>query len=283
MSDSQKKSLSNRDPKAGCAIALIIASVIGVLVFMAISTPFRQAGKMVEFTDSEPMEIATKEVLPVPPADLVTRLQAHLTMLEGSSESHQITLSASDLNTAIRSYDEFQELQGTMEVKQITAEAILFNISFKLNKNPLAPDSKKNTRYLNGVMHAVPATKKDELILKVSQVDSTTGTVPEGFLQHLSEYRVMAPYSEHPVLGRIMFATESISLADDQLTLNVNGSKFADPASIKAPEKKNKAKEQMPMLISSFILVLGAFFFISHRRNAKAADAMRKEVAKLDD
>jgi len=249
----------------------IIAAIIGGLVTVTLVLPFLQTGKMKDFTQPEPIELSTKEVLPAPPAALVSKFQAQKTQLESTTEPVVLTYSLAELNDMIRAYEECKELQGTFEVKSITPEVMLCDISFLLNTNPLSSD--KDKRYLNGTIHAVPAIKNDELILKISKVESVIGEVPEGFRNHLQEYRIMQPYTNHESIGRVMFGCESIVLGEGEMSLTVNPQKFADPKSVE-PVKDNSAKKQqrrflMPLM--SFIMIGGLFFFMLRRRNAKEA------------
>lgn len=261
----------SRDPKAGCLIMLIIAAVVGGLLTIVISTPFTQAGAMSEFTETQPADIFTKEALPTTPAALEAKLsqfQSGITNTETETVSLQLT--KEDLNSAIRSFQEFEELQGTMAVKEITPEEMLFDISFKLRARPFSDE----IPYLNGVMHAVPELLNDEIVLNISHIDSEKGEVPEGFLQHLKPYRIMSKYSDHEVLGRFMFACHEVVLEQGKLSLKVMPSKFADPEALEftgARDNSKRKKNQAMNFVITFLLVGGAFIFLVKRRNAKAA------------
>ena len=163
MSNKPNPILTNKDPKAGCAIMMIIALIIGGLITMALVTPFIQSKKILEFTQATPAELVTKESLPAPSVELKQKLDTHKSALLSGTEPVELVYTVAELNEMIRAYEEGKELQGTLAIKTITAEEMECDISFQLNKNPLSKDS--HTPYLNGVIRAVPAIKNEELIL----------------------------------------------------------------------------------------------------------------------
>ena len=264
---------------------IIIATIIGGLMTVAIVLPFLQTGKMEEFTQSEPVQLETHAALEHPPVGLATKLQEQARVLGSQDEANmELTYTVAELNDAIRSYEEFSELQGTFAVKSITAEAMEVDISFPLNTNPFRKEEKG--RFLNGTLSGVPAIKNDELIYKVTAGDSLTGQpIPQGFLNHLQEYRVMQPYTDHDPIGRVMFGCESVSLGEGMLTLVINPTKYADQASI-APAKdhsakKNKRRTIMPAL--SFLMVGALFIFMVKRRNAKEGQKWKERASNIDE
>jgi len=272
MSEAQKKAPSlMRDPKAGCAIMLIAASIFGGLIALIFILPFMQADKMDAFTQTEAAPLSTAPALPTPPAALSDRLSQYQVQLEQATAPTTLRFTTAELNDAIRSYEEFTELQGTFEVAEITPEEVRFNISFALNRNPFAREDQ--ARYLNGVMYAVPAQKNDEIILKVSKIESKVGEVPSEFVMNTSlvEYRVMAPYSEHPVIGRAMFACENITLESGALSITIDPAKYKDQAAVTPPEDNSDKKFQRRVImpITSFIMIVVLFIIMVKRRNKK--------------
>ncbi len=271
---SHSRPAGGKDPKAGCAIMLIIGFIVIALITAAITVPFLQSGKMSEFTQDAPQDIATREPLATIPPALQEKLAAQYQQLsaEGTLPAQlHLTYTVAELNTAIRAYEEFQELQGTFAVASITPDEMRCQIAFQLNANPFS--SSKERPYLNGVLIGKPEVKKDEIILAITTVEPVMGTIPEGFLNNFTEYRIMQPYTDHPVLGRIMYGCEEILLGDGALTVVVNTANYADPAGITPKEDNTSQRQQqrylMPFL--SFIVILGLFFFIRHRRNAQEA------------
>ena len=273
MSAEQRKGplIGGKSPKAGCAIILIIATIVITLITITISLPFIQVKKMQPFTEEQPAKLSTMEPLKSPPTALQAKIAQQHAELQSATEPVTLTYTTAELNNAIRSYDLFSELQGTLAVKTISPEKMEIDISFPLNTNPFKRD--QQGRFLNALLYATVEKKNDELILKVSEAHTDAGLVPEGFTQHLREYRVMQPYTDHEVIGRVMFGAKEIVLGEESLSITVAPSEYTDPESIKPAEDdsadRKKRRTWMPLM--SFLMVGGAFFFMVRRRNAKEA------------
>lgn len=269
----EQKTLTNRDPKAGCIIMIIGAVIFGGLIAYTLTTPFKQSGLMQEFTELEPMEIATSETLSSPPAALVQKLTQISTQVK-EAPTTTFSLSVEELNQAIRSYVEFQELQGTLQVVEITPEEMEFQISFPLRGRPFSDE----TPHLNGKLFAVPAVMNDEVVLNATRIESRAGEVPEGFLMHFQPYRIMSKYSEHEQLGRAMFSCKEVTLSEGAVTLTLDGEAYADPEAVKyqGPDMEKKKKQTTVMTVCSFLLVGVLFIFLVRRRNAQSAKAIQE-------
>ena len=252
----------------------IILAVIGGLLFIVISTPFKQSGLMTGFTQKNPLNISTKAPLPELPIPLREKLQSIPSFItQENSPPLEITFSATELNECIRHFSEFDDLKGKMAVKEITETEVLFDISFPLRARPFSEE----TPHLNGVMHTIPERKNDEIVLNVTHIDSLEGEVPEGFLNHFQPYRVMAAYSDHPQLGRAMFACSEIKLASDQLTVQLDPVAFKDPKALETSKPKKKERSS-GMMLFSFLLVGFLFIVMVKRRNNKSAQALKKQA-----
>lgn len=267
----EQKTITNRDPKAGCVIMIVGALIFTGLLLYTITLPFKQSGLMSDFTQSESAQLLTKEDVKPPSSSFLARLKG-VAGTEGASQT-SLTLTVDEMNTAIHHYEEFEELQGAMEVKVITPEEILFNISFPLRGRPFSDE----VPHLNGVMHAIPEMQDGEIALNVSKIESAIGEVPEGFLKHFQPYQVMAKYIGHEHIGRAMFACEKITLEEGKINLTFNTEKYTDPKAIetKKSDLKRKQKRSTMMTIFSFILVGGLFFFLIQRRNKNATKTYR--------
>ena len=251
---------------------MIVAAVIFTgLIIYTITLPFKQSGLMTDFTQGEPSPLLTINEVDPPSARFLERLK-NVSGAEAVSQT-SLSLTKDEMNSAIHHYDEFEELQGAMEVKAITPEEILFNISFTLRGRPFSEE----VPYLNGVMHAVPEIQNGEIVLNVSKIEPAAGEVPEGFLKHFQPYQIMAKYIGHEYIGRAMFACEKIKLEEGKVNLKFNTEKYADPKAIetKKSDLKRKQKRSTMMTIFSFILVGGLFFFLIQRRNKASANAYR--------
>ena len=266
----QQKSLTDKDPKAGCLIMLIGIVIFGGLITYTVTLPFRQAGLMGAFTQQESLTLPTKEVLAQPPQRLAQKLKVFNEQISSDSkEDVQLTLTKEDLNDAIRSYSEFKELQGTFAVNEILKDKMIIDISFPLKGKPFTEE----TPHLNGVMTATAEVMNDEIVLLAESIDSRVGEVPEGFLSHLQPYRVMAGYSEHPYIGKAMYACQKLSLVPGEIILSINPVKYIDPLAIAKEEsnEKQQKKKMITTMICSFLMVSGFFYVVVKRRNANSA------------
>jgi len=134
--------------------------------------------------------------------------------------------------------------------------------------------------FLVSKMLAKVGQKNDELILMVSDAKSDHGEIPEGFLQYFQEYRLMQAFTDHPEIGRVMFAAKEIKHGDDLLTIVVDPKKFADPAAV-TPVKDNtseRVKRRFMMPLMSFLMVIALFIFMVKRRNSREAKKWQEQA-----
>lgn len=217
-----------RSPFAGCLILilalLMLVSLIGFTAWM----PFRQAAEIEKFTVAAPAPLAVDPIEGNEPKvnDLVARLEAFRNELQGDTgKPARIELSAEDLNLAIAAFTPVEELRKSFRVREITADALVIDICYKLNGRPrLAKDGEdgplaSDPRYLIGTLKGHPQLMRRELVLKVDALEVPGQAVPEGFMNHFSTLRIFEKSLKDPQLGPAMAAMTRATLEDGKMVL----------------------------------------------------------------
>jgi len=221
-----------RSPFAGCLILILALAMLIFLVGWATWLPFKQAGEMEKFTAATAITLPTDPIEGNEPKvnDLVERMEAFRTELHGDpAKPARIELSADDLNLAIAAFSPVQQLRGSFRVKEITADALIIDICYKLNGRPRrTKDGEEgfvtsDPRYLIGTLKGHPLLARKELALKVDSLAVPDGkSVADGFMQHFSTLRIFEAYVKDPVLGPAMAGLTKVSLEDGKMVLARN-------------------------------------------------------------
>ncbi len=230
----QKKELPQataRSPFAGCLILILALLMLVGLVTFAAWLPFKQAAEMEKFTAASPAPLPIEAVADgneAKVAALNARLEKFQAELKGdAAQPARLELSAEDLNLAIAAYKPVEQLRGTFRVKEITKDALLIDINYKLNGKPrMAKDGEQgmvtsDPRYLIGMMKAKPMLGRRELALKVESLDVAGGApVADGFMQHFSTLRIFESSLKDPTLGPAMALLTRAELEPGKLVLS---------------------------------------------------------------
>lgn len=217
-----------RSPFAGCLILILALAMLLFLIGFTAWMPFRQAAEIEKFTQPSPAPLAVDPVEgnEAKVSALVERMEAFRSELTGDAEKPaRIELDAADLNLAIATFQPVEQLRGSFRVREITPEAMVIDICYKLNGRPrLAKEGEQgpitsDPRYLIGTIKGRPQLMRRELVLKVDALEVPGAAVPEGFLDHFSTLRIFEAYVKHPVLGPAMAAMTRAELADGKLVL----------------------------------------------------------------
>ncbi len=218
MADNQQRTPSTRSPLAGCSIIFVGIAAMIFLVAFVIWNLFK--------LDSEISKFTTDEAIPTPLADPVEEITAfndfksRLVLFkdaEGTKQDATLELSPMDINLAIASFVEFEELRGTFSVIEIKDGKLHIAISFPLRGKPMSEDM----RYLNGTMIALPKLSEEEIILEIERIDVPDATVPDGFIGQMSPYRFSQQYVEDEFLGPWMKRLTDLSVKDGKVILTV--------------------------------------------------------------
>jgi hypothetical protein len=220
---------STRSPFAGCAILIIAVVMLVFLVGFSIIALFRQAGEIAKFTTHKPVkiEITSKVGKEAAIADLSHRLEEFKKQLQGNSET-SLSLTADDLNLAIASYDSFKDLRGSFRVEQIDGKEMHIAISYPINGKPrLARGNEvgwvaSDMRYLNATLISHPALLKKEVVLQIDKIEVPGATVPPGFIDQMSPYRITERYLQDREIGPAMAKLTHLELLDGKLVLTRN-------------------------------------------------------------
>ena len=218
-----------RSPFAGCLILIAALVLLIFLIGFSAWMPFRQAAEIAKFTETSPAPLAIDPIEGNETAvnALVERLELFRTRIQGDATGTEtIELSAADLNLAIAAFEPVKELRGSFRVKEITPEALVIDICYKLNGRPrLAREDEEgpfasDPMYLIGTMRGHPVLARRELMLKVDTLDVPGKSVPDGFMEHFSTLRIFEGSMDHPVLGPAMAALTRAELKDGAMVLS---------------------------------------------------------------
>lgn len=255
-------------PFAGCSIVIAAAIVMVFLVGFSVWSLFRLGGEIEKFTAND-AQITT----PLDPLEFENEFNDLSRRLEGFhsrvklEQPSTVKLSPTDINLAISAHDIFSELKGAFHIQEITAEEMLIEVAYPMNRAPLSEGS--GFRYLNGTFHAVPRLAGGQILLDIKTITSKKGTVPEQFVAQLSEHQLTKPYLDHPVLGPLMERLSSVSLEPGSLVLH------SDPQKIPESEEPTLADAQTGLkrfaLVFAGIFVVFALFvivFLSRRNSS---------------
>ncbi|WP_193213935.1 hypothetical protein [Luteolibacter marinus] len=222
---------SARSPFAGCLILIAALVLLVFLIGFTAWMPFRQAAEIEKFTADQPAPLAVDPIEgnETKVNDLVERLEFFRTGLKDGNEAPtRIELDAADLNLAIAAFAPVEQLRGSFRVREITDEALIIDICYKLNGRPrLAREGEEgpitsDPRFLIGTLQGRPELSRRELVLKVDSLEVPGKTVPEGFMEHFSTLRIFEAYLKDPVLGPAMAAMTRAELKDGKLVLARN-------------------------------------------------------------
>ena len=209
-----------RSPFAGCLILILALLMLVFLIGFTAWMPFRQATEIEKFTVAAPTPLAIDPIEGNEPKvnDLVARLEAFRNGLQDdATKPARIELSADDLN--------LEELRGSFRIREITADALLIDICYKLNGRPRRTKEgeeglmSSDPRYLIGTIKGHPQLMRRELVLKVDALEVPGSVVPEGFMNHFSTLRIFEKSLKDPLLGPAMAAMTRATLEDGKMIL----------------------------------------------------------------
>ncbi|WP_411825736.1 hypothetical protein [Luteolibacter sp. AS25] len=220
-STTEKDQVSEKSPFAGCAILIVAAAVMIFLIGFSITVLFRQFNEIVKFTDEKPavVPVVSLEGKEAELNTLAEKLEAFRLGL-GGEETAILELNASELNLAIHTYKDFEDLRGMLDVKDISPEEIRFDISFQLNGKPRLGRKEgegmftSDPRYLNGVLIAEPGLLNQEVVLQVRDIKVPDKVVPREFLEQMSPYRIAERYVGDSTIGDVMGQLTNVELGD---------------------------------------------------------------------
>lgn len=269
---------SARSPFAGCAILIAALAVMVFLIGFSILTLFRQFNEIAKFTDTKPVSIQV-DSLDDREAELnrlAERLEAFRQQLAGDTEA-SLALSAEDMNLAIATYKEFEELRGTFRVVGIEGETLRLAISFPLNGRPrFAHDGEpgwiaSDQRFLNGTMIARPNLLKHEIVLSIDTIEVPGKTVAPEFIDQMSPYRITERYLTNPIIGPAMAKLTRAGVADGKLLLTRNPDE--KPVDMITNEQVDSASVKLfttlGIAAACFLTFAGIIVFIGVRAKAR--------------
>ncbi len=233
----ESRKISQNSPFAGCAIFIMVLLVVGFLIGFSVVVLFRQSNEIQKFTDAKPVpvEIVSLDEQESELNNLAEKLELFRQAVQ-DAESAALELTAEEMNLAIAAFESFKELRGTLRVREITPEAIHFEISFQLNGRPrLAQKGESglvgsDPRYLNGVMVAKPGLLQREVVLLLQDIVVPGVKVPQQFIEQMSPYRIAERYLETEGIGPVMAGITAVKLEDGQVRFEKNAGEVAQDA-----------------------------------------------------
>lgn len=223
------KDLSGRNPFAGCAIFIAAFLVMVFLIGFSILTLFRQYNEIEKFTSDKPVPVevavvSNQEIRLNALAERVEKFRQDLT----GDEVATLRLSADDVNLAIAAHDEFKELRGTFRIGTIEGGKLRIPISFPLNGRPrLAQKGEpgwiaSDSRFLNATLIARPVLNNKEVLLAIDAIEVPGVSVPRGFIDQMSPYRITERYLVDHGIGKAMARLTKVEIDGDQVVLSRN-------------------------------------------------------------
>lgn len=170
----------------------------------------------------------------------------------------ELTLSTQDLNLAISALPQFEELRENFHILSLSPERMEIQISYRINRKPYGDSS---YRYLNGTIVGKPRLESGQLLIDIEEIHSDKGTVPDGFVDHLSDHQITAPYLKDEVLGPFMKKLTSIELAQNALIVRVEPSK-APPGQPELTIEEIENTKRVALTAFAVVLILVALFLI---------------------
>jgi hypothetical protein len=270
---------------------LAVLMLVGLIGF-ASWLPFKQASEIEKFTAASPAPLPVEAVADKDPkvADLSARLEKFQGELKGdATKPARLELSVEDLNLAIAAYKPVEELRGTFRVKEITQEALVIDINYKLNGRPrLAREGEEgpissDPRYLIGTLQCKPLLARRELALKVESRAAAGGaTVAEGFMQHFSTLRIFEGSLKDPVLGPAMAALTRAELEPGKLVLSRVPGETAPEVVSDADFRAGGSRiiTWLGIFACVILAIVGTIVFVGirkQRRSAKSGETSRDD------
>jgi hypothetical protein len=213
--------VSDKSPFAGCAILITAVLVMLFLIIFSVVVLFRQFNEIAKFTEKKPVKVDVESIEDREPElnALAEKIEIfRIAVMDGKSAI--LELNAKDLNLAIATYAAFKEMRGMMRVREITKEKMTLDISFMLNGRPrLTKEGESglvgsDSRYLNGVLIVSPGLLNKEVVLQVSDIDVPFATVPRGFTDQMSPYRITEKFVGDTEIGKVMSELTNVELAE---------------------------------------------------------------------
>ncbi len=265
---------SARSPFAGCAILIAALLVMVFLIVFSTVTLFRQYNEIAKFTAEKPVPVETTALENQEPAlnTLAERLESFRQQVGGDTET-SLSLTPEEINLAIAAYEPFKELRGTFRVLSVEQSVMKIAISFPINGKPRFThgDEKgvitSDSRYLNATLVAKPALLKNEVVLKIDEIEVPGTIVPDGFTGQMSPYRITERYLNDGVIGPVMKQLTRVTLTDGKLVLaRVPGEIPADKIT---NEQVDSASSRLFTILGViacvFLLFAGTIVFIGLR------------------
>ena len=184
---------------SGCIILAAIITVFGGLIILYVTMFFVQNKALGGFTTSEPADLP----IVTPTDDQKTQLDEKLFAVKAAAsqeKSERILFNKDDLNTMLSTIEILKDFQGTTYVDSISTRGIETRMSQPMRKLPFSSER----RYLNARFIFQPELRKRTIALRVKDIISDEGTVPEGFVKNYDAIGFFRIDPENPAIKPII-------------------------------------------------------------------------------
>ncbi len=230
MSDSSTSSTETKQPEfrggsptSGCIILVAIIVIFGGLGVLYAFTFFYQKNAIEGFTQDAPAEIAVYE----PTEAEATAVREKLSAIEASAKAgkeERFSLSATDLNTMMATYEMLEGFRGNTLVDAITERGVETRMTQAMRKLPLSG----RQRHLNATFIFKPELLKRTISLRVRDIVSDVGTIPEQFISNYDTIGFYKIDPENPHIKDIVPNLSRIYVEGDQVIIET-GTPAEDP------------------------------------------------------
>jgi hypothetical protein len=257
--------------------------VVLVMIFMigfSVHVLFKQADEIEKFTRTEKVTLPSQPEAQVPAAKeaLTAKLEEFSKqVMDEKVPNAELKLTAQEINTAVASYPQVEQLHGSFWVKEITGGKMIVDICYRMNGRPrMAKQGESgyvNTdfRYLVGEMKVHPEISKGEVFLKVDELKVPGAAVPAGFMEHFSSLRIFESYTKDPKMGPTMQALTSCGIEEDTLVLRKKSGEIR-PGIVSDDAFNTGGKTMVKVLgigACLFLVFAGTIVFIGLRKKAR--------------
>ena len=166
-------------PVSGCLILGMIITVFGGLVILYTVVHFVQKKYFAGFTSDQPAVISVVEPTEAQRKQLNEKLFA-IKAATSQGKRERILLTADDLNVLIATADLLKDFRGTTRFESISPRGIATRMSQPVRKMPFSP----SRQYLNATFLFQPELRRRTVALRVRDIVSDVGTVPDGFVKN---------------------------------------------------------------------------------------------------
>jgi hypothetical protein len=226
MSEQEKVPTGDANPFYGCAIFVIIVSILGGIVSWIIYSGLKQNEEIGKFAVDKADPLPVAEVSPEVRSALEEKIRAFLTT--GASGAASLTLDVQELNVLVvlAGEAEIADYRGMLRFTGMdaTGKAFLADLCWPMNRLSLTD---KSQRYLVGQASFEPYIENGSMDLRIGTLAVPGKTVNEGFLRNLRNWPWLNLAKLNKEVAETMKRVSGFEFAADGNSFRLD---LADPA-----------------------------------------------------